>query len=306
MQACCCSTGAGPYWNWPTPRAAELQGRARVPSGRLRISAPHGMDLTELPALINDFLGHYPEVSISLVLSNRQVDLTEEGVDIALRFGPSANENLIVRKLVPMELSVCAAPMYWRKHGIPAHPTELAHHLALVSTQLSPTAKWRFKADGQPLEVEVPREAGRNGSRPADPGGAARCGRGLSALGDAQAVRGERAAGARAARVRSQRHVAVGRLPAAPSTARSGAPCVALDFLASRLGPAGSRMRMASKRRPAGVPQRTKDRRHMVTLHHCVSARWFRPLWTLEEMGLSYELKMLPFPPRVLSRPYSR
>ena len=134
---------------------AELQDRARVPSGRLRISAPQGMDLTQLPALINDFLGHYPEVSISLVLSNRLVDLTEEGVDIALRFGPSANENLIVRKLMPMALSVCAAPMYWRKHGVPAHPDELAHHAALISTQLHPVPKWRFEADRQPIEVAV-------------------------------------------------------------------------------------------------------------------------------------------------------
>lgn len=42
----------------------------------------------------------------------------------------------------------------------------------------------------------------------------------------------------------------------------------------------------------------------MITLHHCVSARSFRPLWTLEELGLTYELKMLPFPPRVQSREY--
>ncbi|MDQ0570391.1 glutathione S-transferase [Variovorax paradoxus] len=42
----------------------------------------------------------------------------------------------------------------------------------------------------------------------------------------------------------------------------------------------------------------------MITLHHCVSARSFRPLWMLEEIGLSYELQMLPFPPRVLSRSY--
>ena len=134
---------------------AELQDRARVPSGRLRISAPHGLDLTELPALINIFLGHYPEVSISLVLTNRMVDLAEEGIDIALRFGPSADENLIVRKLVSMELSVCAAPMYWREHGVPAHPSELARHIALTSTQLNPLPKWRFEADGQPIEVAV-------------------------------------------------------------------------------------------------------------------------------------------------------
>ncbi|MDQ0571437.1 DNA-binding transcriptional LysR family regulator [Variovorax paradoxus] len=90
-----------------------------------------------------------------MVLTNRMVDLAEEGIDIALRFGPSANENLIVRKLASMELSVCAAPMYWRKHGVPAHPGELARHVSLISTHLNPASKWRFEADGQPLEVAV-------------------------------------------------------------------------------------------------------------------------------------------------------
>lgn len=134
---------------------AELQDRARVPSGRLRISAPHGMDLTELPGLIHSFLGHYPEVSISLVLTNRMIDLAEEGIDIALRFGAPADENLIVRKLVSMALSVCASPMYWRRHGVPAHPGELAQHVALFSTQLHPLPKWRFEADGRPFDVAV-------------------------------------------------------------------------------------------------------------------------------------------------------
>lgn len=134
---------------------AELQDRASTPSGRLRISAPHGIDLTQLPMLINVFLDHYPQVSISLILTNRIVDLAEDGIDIALRFGPTANENLIVRKLVPMALSVCAAPMYWRKHGIPAHPSELAHHNALITGGVESQPKWRFEADGEPIEVPV-------------------------------------------------------------------------------------------------------------------------------------------------------
>jgi len=134
---------------------AELQDRALTPRGRLRVSAPHGIEQTQLPALINTFLGHYPEVSISLVLTNRIVDLAEDGIDIALRFAPTANENLIVRKLVAMDLSVCAAPMYWAARGMPAHPNELAIHNALVSTHLSPQSKWRFEVDGAPLEVPV-------------------------------------------------------------------------------------------------------------------------------------------------------
>jgi len=134
---------------------AELQERALTPSGRLRISAPHGIDQTELPALVNTFLGHYPEVSVSLVLTNRQVDLAAEGIDIALRFGPTANENLIVRKLLLMDLTVCASPMYWKNRGIPMHPGDLANHDALVSIHLNPLSKWRFQVDGEPLEVAV-------------------------------------------------------------------------------------------------------------------------------------------------------
>ncbi|WP_285413112.1 LysR family transcriptional regulator [Variovorax sp. efr-133-TYG-130] len=134
---------------------AELQDRASNPSGRLRISAPHGIDQTELPALFNAFLGHYPDVSISLLLTNRLVDLAEEGVDIALRFGPIANENLIVRKLLLIGLTVCAAPMYWKGKGNPSHPSELANHDALISTHLNPSSKWRFQVDGEPLEIAV-------------------------------------------------------------------------------------------------------------------------------------------------------
>ncbi|WP_395321539.1 LysR substrate-binding domain-containing protein [Variovorax sp. UC74_104] len=134
---------------------AELQNRALTPRGRLRISAPHGIDQTQLPALINTFLSHYPEVSIDMVLTNRIVDLAEDGIDVALRFAPTANENLIVRKLLAMDLSVCAAPMYWAAHGMPVHPSELAGHNALVSTHLNPQPKWRFEVGGAPLDVPV-------------------------------------------------------------------------------------------------------------------------------------------------------
>jgi len=221
---------------------AELQDRARVPSGRLRISAPHGVDLTELPALINAFLGHYPEVSISLVLTNRMVDLAEEGIDIALRFGASANENLIVRKLVQMKLSVCAAPMYWHKHGAPAHPRELAHHVALFSTDLNPLPKWRFEADGQPVEVAV---RGRLDATEAGPLiQAALLGAGVVYLPSVMLepyVESGRLVPVLSDFVRSDMWLSAVYLQRRHSTAVHRA---LLDFLASRLKPAGSRTRI--------------------------------------------------------------
>ena len=84
--------------------------RQRSRRGRLRISAPHGMGRATCRQLLGQFMGYYPDVHISLHLTNRAVDLAEEGIDVALRFGPIDDDNLIVRKLMPMDLAVCAAP----------------------------------------------------------------------------------------------------------------------------------------------------------------------------------------------------
>jgi DNA-binding transcriptional LysR family regulator len=134
---------------------AELQEHASRPTGRLRISAPHGMGQGDLPKLLAQFMGYYPEVSLSLHLSNRVVDMAEEAIDLALRFGPIADDNLIVRKLTPVKLVVCASPRYWKNHGMPAHPADLSQHEALTHSKLGPHPRWRFEVDGRPLDVPV-------------------------------------------------------------------------------------------------------------------------------------------------------
>ncbi|CAN5342991.1 oxidative stress response transcriptional regulator OsaR [soil metagenome] len=134
---------------------AELHEHASRPTGRLRISAPHGMGQGDLPKLLAQFLGYYPDVSISLHLSNRTVDLAEEAIDVALRFGPITDDNLIVRKLMLMKLVVCASPVYWKKHGMPEHPSDLARHDVLTQSRLGPHPLWRFEVEGKPLDVPV-------------------------------------------------------------------------------------------------------------------------------------------------------
>lgn len=133
---------------------AELTERANQPTGRLRIGAPHAMASGELPNLLAEFMGFYPEVHVSLHLSNH-VDLVDDGYDVELRFGPIENENLIVRKLVQLPMVVCAAPSYWQKHGKPTHPTELGAHRALTLNRDGPNPVWRFEDQGRPLDVRV-------------------------------------------------------------------------------------------------------------------------------------------------------
>lgn len=133
----------------------ELQQRARQPAGRLRLTAPLGLGHLDLPPLLARFMAHYPEVSVSLDLSNHYVDMVGEGIDLAIRAGRIADGNIIVRKLQRLEFVVCASPGYWERRGLPAHPDDLADHDALTFSLRDTGHEWRFEADGEPCVVPV-------------------------------------------------------------------------------------------------------------------------------------------------------
>ncbi len=132
-----------------------LQHHAQEPSGRLRITAPQGIGSVELPALLADFMRRYPEVHISLDLSNRVLDLVEEGLDLALRVGTAPQGNLIARKLRRIDVVVCASPAYWQQRGLPSHPDDLATHDAVTLSIHGSQPEWRFKLQGKPHTVAV-------------------------------------------------------------------------------------------------------------------------------------------------------
>lgn len=133
----------------------ELQQRAKAPSGRLRLTAPLGLGHLDLPALLSEFMGHYPDVSISLDLSNHYVDLIGEGIDLAIRAGRITDGNIIVRKLQQLQFVVCASPAYWERRGQPAHPDDLADHDALTFSLRDNGHEWRFEVEGEPYGVAV-------------------------------------------------------------------------------------------------------------------------------------------------------
>lgn len=133
----------------------ELRQRSRLPSGRLRLTAPVGLGATELPTLLADFIRRYPDVHISLDLNNRVIDMVDEGIDVALRIGRITDANLIVRKLRTIDMVVCASPAYWQKHGKPAHPDDLADHDTLTYSLLGSAPEWRFVVNGEPHTVPL-------------------------------------------------------------------------------------------------------------------------------------------------------
>lgn len=133
----------------------EVQGRARAPSGRLRLTAAHGLSDTELPDLLAEFMARHPAVQLSLHMTNRMVDLVEEGLDLALRVGRIEDAAVIVRRLQRVEFVVAAAPAYWEQRGRPRQPQDLSGHDALVYSMLGPHPEWRFELEGRRLTVPV-------------------------------------------------------------------------------------------------------------------------------------------------------
>ena len=133
----------------------ELQQRSRLPGGRLRLTAPQGLGHNALPVLLAQFMAKYPDVTVSLDLSNHVLDMVHEGIDLALRIGPIPDGNLIVRKLQQLPFVVCATPAYWERRGLPAHPDDLGDHDALTFSVRDSAHEWRFEIEGEPFAVPV-------------------------------------------------------------------------------------------------------------------------------------------------------
>jgi DNA-binding transcriptional LysR family regulator len=133
----------------------DLRDRANEPSGRLVVSAPHMLMHVPMTKTLGRFLTRYPRVSLNLLLTNHRVNLAGDGVDVALSVGRIPDANIIVRRLMHIRFVVAATPAYWRKHGRPAHPRELAGHHTLSASQYNEAPRWEFVDEGQRIEFAL-------------------------------------------------------------------------------------------------------------------------------------------------------
>ncbi len=127
-------------------------------SGHLRITAPAGFGRRHVAPLVPDFREQHPEVTLSLNLSDRVVDLAAEGYDCAVRVGDFPDSSLVSQRLADNRRLCVATPEYLRRHGTPRHPADLARFDCLtLSSEASQTRGWAFRVDG---EVTYLRPAG--------------------------------------------------------------------------------------------------------------------------------------------------
>jgi len=123
--------------------------RAGPPRGQLRISATMGFGRQVVAPLLAGFRARYPDIAIDLSLDDRLTDFTSDRIDIAFRDGQLEDSQIVAKRLVPMQLLVCASPTYARQHGLPRHIDELAAHTCINHRLASGRiAEWDFKVDG--------------------------------------------------------------------------------------------------------------------------------------------------------------
>jgi DNA-binding transcriptional LysR family regulator len=133
---------------------AQAQNLQLAPAGRLRVTAPVTFGAEALMPALAGYLERHPQVDVDVVLSDRVVDLVEEGCEAAIRIGSLPDSALIARPLRPYELMICASPGYLARRGTPARPEELGGHECL-SFSTAALAHWRLTGEDGDLCVPV-------------------------------------------------------------------------------------------------------------------------------------------------------
>jgi len=128
------------------------------PRGTLRIQSRISLGTQHVAPLIPTFLALYPDLKIDLWLTDNDLDLTEHGIDLAIRTGNLSDSTLIGRRLASSPRVICASPEYWAEHGKPATPEALMDHNCLTYRFEFGTAAalWQFRIDtGQSINIQV-------------------------------------------------------------------------------------------------------------------------------------------------------
>ena len=125
-------------------------------SGHLRVTAPAGFGRRHVAPLVPAFVDAHPDVTVSLDLSDRLVDIVNEGIDVAIRIGRLDDSSLVGIRLADNRRVVVASPAYVAARGAPAHPEELHRHACLTLGSAGGQSRgWLFTIDGKVVPVRV-------------------------------------------------------------------------------------------------------------------------------------------------------
>lgn len=124
-------------------------------SGLLRITAPVQFGRKHIAPLVMEFLAQHPDMQIEMMLNDRNLDLIDEGLDLAVRIGHQEDSGKVARKVAEVTRVLVASPAYLALHGEPQHPSELASHQTVMGTLRTQIREWRFGPHEDDLRVRL-------------------------------------------------------------------------------------------------------------------------------------------------------
>ena len=126
-------------------------------SGGIKVALPLSFGMLHLAPLIEAFMRQHPEVRFDLDFNDRQLDLMQEGFDLAIRIANLADSSFLARRLAPIRHAVCASPAYLARAGTPRVAADLEKHVCLAYSNLADPGLWSYRGpDGVPGSVRVP------------------------------------------------------------------------------------------------------------------------------------------------------
>ncbi len=133
----------------------SLQDRRDRVSGLLRVSAPPSLSDFIVVPLVQRFLEEYPGVRVRILITERDVDLVEDGIDVALWAGRLKDSALKARTLLEYRHVMMASPAYLDRAGEPSHPSEFADHQTIAFSRWDRPVVWRLSREGETVAVPM-------------------------------------------------------------------------------------------------------------------------------------------------------
>ncbi|HYD97011.1 MAG TPA: LysR substrate-binding domain-containing protein [Noviherbaspirillum sp.] len=126
------------------------------PAGKLVVTAPVLFGRLHVAPLLREFMRLHPRLTVEMLLLDRNIDLIEEGVDVAVRIGTPAESSLHAVPAGLLRRVICGSPAYLKRHGTPRHPSELRSHAGIRFTGRGVLSEWQFCENGRIFGMPVP------------------------------------------------------------------------------------------------------------------------------------------------------
>lgn len=133
----------------------QVSGEYLIPKGDLTVTAPIVFGRLHLLPVIGDFLKAFPQINMRLSLSDRNTNMTEDHIDVALRIGDLTDSGLIATRLGQVRVTVYASPDYLKQNAKPVHPIDLRQHQCIAFEGVRSASSWRFQERKNTFSVDI-------------------------------------------------------------------------------------------------------------------------------------------------------